>query len=67
MFKKIDDYVEEVYYDVSSVYYFLNSHTISQREYSSTFNNNYGDVDKGDVSSGYGSMKIHNYIQQNYL
>ena len=62
-FKKIDDYVEEVYYDVSSVYYFLNSHTLSQHEYSSTFKNIDGDVDKGDVSSGCGSMNTHTYLQ----
>ena len=42
--------------DMSSGYGFLNSHNISQCEYSSTFKKINDDVEEGDgdVSSGYG-------------
>ena len=52
---------------MSSGYVFLNIHTLSQLEYSSTFKNIYGDVDKGDVSSGYRYMNSHTDLEQNYL
>ena len=52
---------------MSSGYVFFNSHTLSQHEYSSTFKNIDGDVDKGDVSSGCGSMNTHTYLQLNDL
>ena len=42
--------------NVSSAYEVLNSHTISQCEYSSTFKEIDGDAENVDVSSGYGSM-----------
>ena len=45
--------------------WFLNSHTISQCEYSSTFKKIYLYVEKGDVSSGYGSMNNHTYLYHN--
>ena len=45
--------------DVSSINGFINSHTISQYDDSSKFKKMDGDVEKVDVSSGYGSMNIH--------
>ena len=45
--------------DVSSRNGFINSHTISQYDDSSKFKKMDGDVEKVDVSSGYGSMNIH--------
>ena len=50
-----------------SVYVFLNIHIISQCEDSRTFKEIDGGVKKGDVSSGYGFMNIHNNLQQNGL
>ena len=61
MFKKINDDIENSDVDVSSVYSFRHPHSLPKRGDSSTFNNIYGYVDKGDVSSGYGSMNIHTY------
>ena len=43
------------------------SHNLSQYEDSSTFKDMDGDVEKVDVSSGYGSMNIHSDLQQNGL
>ena len=51
--------------DLSSGYRFTKMHTISQREYASTFNNMDGYVENGDVSSGYGYMNRHTYFKQN--
>ena len=47
--------------------FFYNIYTLSKCEYSSTFKNIDGDVDKVDVSSGYGSMNSHTDLQQKYL
>ena len=51
---------------LSSVYGFLNSHTLSQCEHSSVFHNIDDDVKKGDcdVSSGYGFQNIHTLFQR---
>ena len=51
--------------DVSSGYGFIDSHTISQCDDSSTFKDMDGDVEKGDVSIVYGSKNIHTVYQQN--
>ena len=53
--------------DISGRYVFKNNHTLSQREYSITFNKIDVDIENGDVSSGYGSMNINNYLQYNGL
>ena len=53
--------------DVISLYVLLNVHTLSQCDNSSTFKNIGGDVDKGDISVGYGYMNNRAYLQQNYL
>ena len=66
-FNKTNDNVENVYGDVRSGYDFQNGHNLSQCDDSITFKNIDGDVDKGDVSIGYGSIKIHNYLQHNGL
>ena len=50
-----------------SLYVLLNVHTLSQCDNSSTFKNIGGDVDKGDISVGYGYMNNRAYLQQNYL
>ena len=52
---------------VSSVYVFINSHTLSQCEYLSTFNNMYSYVEKGGISSVYGYMNSHTDSQQSGL
>ena len=52
---------------MSSGYTYLNVHTLSQCEDSSSFKNIGGDVDKGDVSIVYGSMNSHTYLQKKYL
>ena len=46
---------------------YINSHNISQCDYSSTFKEMDGDAEKGVVSSGYGSMNIHTVYQLNCL
>ena len=46
--------------DVSSGCGFINIHSHSQCEDSSIFKEMNGDVETGDDSSRYGSMKIHN-------
>ena len=51
--------------DVSSGNGFINSHTLSQCDDSSIFKDMDDDVDKGDVSSVYGSMNSHSDFQQN--
>ena len=53
--------------DVSSVCGFINSHTLSQCEYSSHFKDMDGDVENFDVSCGYGSMNRHTDLQHNGL
>ena len=50
---------------MSSGYVFKNIHNISQRNDSITFKNIDGNFDKGDVSSGYGSMNKHTDLQRN--
>ena len=50
-----------------SGYGYLNIHTLSKCEDSSTFKKIDVDVEKGDVSSGYGYMNRHNDLQQNCL
>ena len=51
--------------DVSSGFFFLNSHTLSHCEDSSTLNNIGDGFERGGVSSGYGSMNSHTYLQHN--
>ena len=53
--------------DVSIVNGFINRHTLSQFDDSRTFKDTDGDVENGDVSSGYGSMNSHNFYKQNGL
>ena len=53
--------------DVSSGYGFINSHNPSQSDYSSTFKDMYGCVEKVYVSSGYGYINSHTGLQQNGL
>ena len=67
MFKNIYDDVEKGDGDVKSGYGFLNSHTLSQREYSGIFNNIGGGVYKGDFNSAYGYMNVHTDSEQNNL
>ena len=47
--------------------WFMNSHTISQCDGSSTFKQMDRDVEKGDVSSLYVSMNSHNVYKLNVL
>ena len=51
--------------DVSSVNGYINIHTLSKCNYSSTFKYMDGYFENGDVSSGCGSMNIYNVHQQN--
>ena len=51
--------------DLSSGNDFIKSHALSQCDYSSNFKQMYGDVEKWDVSSGYGSMNSHTFYQLN--
>ena len=53
--------------DVSSGNSFINRHTISQHGNSSNFKEMDRDVEKGDLSSGYGSMNSQTAYQQNGL
>ena len=52
---------------MSSGYGFIKFHNILQFEYLSTFKDMDGDLESGDVSCGYDSMKINTDFQQNGL
>ena len=52
---------------MSSGYSFKNSHNLSQHEYSNAFKNINVDFEKGDVSSGYGSMNTNTDLQNSGL
>ena len=64
MFKYINDNVENGDGYMSSGCVFINSHTISQRDYSSNVHNIYGDVYNIDVSSGFGDMNNHTGLEK---
>ena len=49
---------------MSSVIFFINSHNISQCNYSSNFKEIEGDVENGGVSSGHGSINRICFDQQ---
>ena len=53
--------------DVSCGNIFINSHTLSQCNYSSSFEYMENYVENGDVSGGHGSMKSHILYQHNIL
>ena len=51
--------------DMSSGNVVINIHNLSQCDDSITFKETNGDVENGDVSSGYGSIKTHTIYQHN--
>ena len=53
--------------DTSIVNVFINNDTLSKCDDSSTIKDMDGDVEKGEVSSGYGSMNIHTVYKLNDL
>ena len=66
-FKDMDEDVEKDDGDVSRGYIFLNIHTLYQFEDSGTLKETDGYFEKGFVGSVYGSINIHNDLQQNGL
>ena len=52
---------------MSSGYVFLNIHALSQCEDTSTCKEVYGDIEKGNISSGYDSLNIHTNLKHNFL